>query len=79
MSVTRGDEAGRQEIAELAALADESLPEHRRAALEARVAVSSKLADLLGEQRRAVALIRSAAGEIEAPTALRERVEPARE
>ena len=45
-------------MAELAALADGSLAPGRRAALEARVAASSELADRLGEQQRAVALAR---------------------
>src|SRR6059036_3288024 len=71
-------EAGGQEIAELAALADGSLAPERRAALEARVAASSELADRLAEQRRALALARSAAGEVEAPAALRARIEPLR-
>jgi anti-sigma-K factor RskA len=71
----RREEQAGQEIAELAALADGSLPPERRAALEARVAASSELADRLAEQERAVALARSAANEVEAPTALRARIE----
>ena len=71
----RDDETGAQEIAELAALADGSLMPERRAALEARVAESSELADLLAEQQRAVAFARGAAAEVEAPPALRARVE----
>ncbi len=74
----REDEAGGQEIAELAALADGSLAPERRAALEARVAASSELADRLAEQQRAVALARSAADEVEAPAALRARIEAQR-
>ncbi len=74
----REDEAGGQEIAELAALADGSLAPDRRAALEARVAASPELADRLAEQRRAVALARSAAVEVEAPAALRARIEARR-
>ena len=46
----REDEDGGQDIAELAALADGSLAPERRAALEARVAASSELADRLAEQ-----------------------------
>ena len=68
----RHDQAGE---AELAALADGSLPPDSRATLEARVASSSELADLLAEQERAVALARAAAAEVEAPPALRARVE----
>ena len=74
----RQDEAGGQEIAELAALADGSLAPERRAALEARVAASPELADRLAEQQRAVALARSAANEVEAPAALRARIEAQR-
>ena len=71
----RNDEAGGAELAELAALADGSLPPGQRAALEARVAESSELAGQLAEQRRAVALLQGAAAEVEAPTVLRERIE----
>ena len=71
----RQDEPGGREIAELAALADGSLAPARRAALEARVAASPELADRLAEQERAVALARSAAAEVEAPAALRARIE----
>ena len=74
----RGDPAGDQEIAELAALADGSLSPERRAALEARVAQSSELAELLAEQERAVSFARSAAAEVEAPETLRARI-PTRE
>jgi anti-sigma-K factor RskA len=74
----REDEAGDREIAELAALADGSLAPERRTALEARVAASSELAGRLAEQQRAVALARSAAAAVEAPAALRARVEAQR-
>jgi hypothetical protein len=47
-----------EEIGELAALADGSLPATRHAAVEARVAASPRLRALLAEQRRAVAAIR---------------------
>ena len=63
---------------ELAALADGSLPAERRDELEAQVAGSSELAALLAEQERAVALTRSAAGEVEAPAGLRARIEAER-
>lgn len=63
---------------ELAALADGSLPDDRRELLEARVAESLDLASLLTEQRRAVAIIRGAALEVDAPARLRARVEAAR-
>jgi hypothetical protein len=72
------DEAGGQEIAELAALADGSLPADRRGELEERVAASSELADRLAEQQRAVALAQSAAAEVKAPDRLRAHVEARR-
>ncbi len=71
----RGDEADGQEVVELAALADGSLAPERRSALEERVAASPDLAEQLAEQQRAVALMRSAAAQVEAPTALRERID----
>ena len=74
----REDENGTQEVAELAALADGTLPPERRAALEGRVAASSELTDRLAEQQRAVTLMRSAADEVEAPAALRARIEAQR-
>jgi anti-sigma-K factor RskA len=67
-----------EELAELAALADGSLAPERRAALEARVAASSELADLLAEQERSLALAESAATQVEAPAALRARIESER-
>jgi hypothetical protein len=74
----RGAEVDGREIAELAALADGSLAPERRAALEARVAASSELADRFDEQQRAVALTRSAANTVEAPTRLRAQIEAQR-
>ena len=66
------------QAAELAALADGSLAPERRAELDARIAASPELANLLAEQQRAVALARSAATEVEAPAALRARIEHGR-
>jgi hypothetical protein len=74
----REHENGHREIAELAALADGSLTPERRAELEAQVAASSELAERLAEQQRAVALVRSAADEIEAPADLRARIQAQR-
>jgi anti-sigma-K factor RskA len=74
----RGQEAGDRELVELAALADGSLPAEQRDELEAQVAGSPELAALLAEQERAVALTRSAAGEVEAPAGLRARIEAER-
>jgi hypothetical protein len=71
----RREDGADGELAELAALADGSLAPERRAALEARVAASSELADRLAEQHRAVALARSATNEVEASAALRARIE----
>src|SRR5689334_14412653 len=67
-----------EEPAELAALADGSLPPERRAVLEARVAASPELADRLAEQERAVTLMRTASAEVEAPAALRARIDAQR-
>jgi anti-sigma-K factor RskA len=64
--------------AELAALADGSLDPERGAALREQVAASPQLADRLAEQERAVSLARSAAAEVEAPQALRARIEAER-
>jgi anti-sigma-K factor RskA len=72
---------GREEetgVAELAALADGSLEAERRAELEARVDASPALADRLAEQERAVALLRSAGDEVDAPAGLRARVDKQR-
>jgi RES domain-containing protein len=69
------DEAGQDEMAEIAALADGSLAPERRAALDARIAGSPELAGLLAEQQRAIALTSTAAIEVEAPTALRARIQ----
>ena len=74
MKSTRNQELDDLEIAELAALADGSLAPDRRAALEARIAVSPELADLLAEQERAVGFARSVAAEVEAPATLRARI-----
>jgi hypothetical protein len=74
----RQDDAGEREVAELAALADGSLAPERRDALESRVAASPELADLFAEQERAVALMRAAAAEVQAPAHLRAGVEARR-
>jgi anti-sigma-K factor RskA len=75
----RQDVNGGEQLAELAALADGSLAPERRAELEARVAESPELAELLAEQERAVGFARSAAGAVEAPAGLRARVEARRQ
>ena len=72
------DQNGAQEAVELAALADGTLAPERRAALEEQVAASSDLTERLAEQQRAVRLMRSAAEEIDAPAALRARIEAQR-
>lgn len=63
-----------QEMAELCALADGTLPAERRAAVEARVAASPELQELVARQRRAVAATRALANE-PAPKSLRAEVE----
>jgi len=77
MTTRRRDYPGR-ELVELAALADGSLRAERRASLEAQVAASAELREELEEQSRAVGLARSAARHVEAPAALRARIESRR-
>lgn len=67
-----------EETAELAALADGSLPPEQRAALGVRVAASAELAERLAEQQRALALTRSAVEDVDAPAGLRARIEAQR-
>ncbi|MGH3114060.1 MAG: hypothetical protein ACRDOP_11415, partial [Gaiellaceae bacterium] len=66
-----------QELAELCALADGTLPAERRASVEARVAASPELQELLDRQRRALAETQTLADE-QAPESLREAVESRR-
>jgi hypothetical protein len=74
----REEEADVREVAEITALADGSVAPERRASLEARVAASPTLADRLAEQERAVALLRGAGDEVEAPAGLRARLDAQR-
>jgi hypothetical protein len=74
----RREDESDAEYVELAALADGSIAPERRAALEARVAASSELAERLREQQHALALARSATDGVEAPAALRARIEAQR-
>jgi anti-sigma factor RsiW len=62
------------ELAELCALADGTLPEARRAEVEARVAASRELQELVERQRRAVLATRALASE-QPPASLRTAVE----
>ena len=66
-----------EEMAELAALADGSLSGERRAAVEARVAASPELQELLARQRRAVLAAQALAQE-EVPRTLQATVEARR-
>jgi anti-sigma factor RsiW len=70
-------ELSEQELAELSALADGTLPAEQRAALEARVAASPELQRLLEGQRRSLAATQALASE-PAPESLRARVEALR-
>ncbi|HZO61583.1 MAG TPA: hypothetical protein VFB35_01225 [Gaiellaceae bacterium] len=66
-----------EEMQELCALADGTLSADRRAAVEARVAASPELAELLERQRQALAATRALAAE-EVPVPLRAAVEARR-
>jgi anti-sigma factor RsiW len=66
-----------EEMAELCALADGTLPAERRAEVEARVASSPELQELLERQRRAVLATRGLAAE-DAPDSLQTAVEARR-
>jgi anti-sigma factor RsiW len=57
---------------EIAALADDALPERRRARVEAAIAASPELARLLAVQERVASTIRAAAARVAAPERLRE-------
>jgi anti-sigma factor RsiW len=70
-------ELSEQELAELCALADETLPAERRADVEARVAASPALQMLVDRQRQAVAATRALASE-PTPESLRATVEAQR-
>ncbi len=65
------------DLRDLAAIADGSLPSARRAEVEARIAASPTLAAELERQRRAVTAIRGANAEVGAPASLRRRIEEA--
>jgi hypothetical protein len=65
--------------ADLAALADGSLPESRRPVVQAAVEESPELAALLAEQERAVTMVRTAVADVEAPSGLRRRLEAAQQ
>jgi anti-sigma factor RsiW len=60
--------------AELARLADGTLPEERHAAVERALAQDPELRERLTEQQRMVAAVHAAAGSVEAPARLHARV-----
>lgn len=66
-----------KEMADLCALADGTLPAHRRAEVEAWVAASPELQDLLERQRRSLTATQALASE-PVPDSLREAVEARR-
>jgi hypothetical protein len=70
------DERTDRELADLAALADGTLPPEKRAALEQRVAASPRLQALLREQRAALEAVRTL--DQRAPRHLRESIASAR-
>lgn len=80
MQLRRGrkEEADARGVAELATLADGSVAPERRAELEARIDASPILAERLAEQERAVALLRGVEEQVEAPAALRTRLQARR-
>ena len=67
-------ELGRRELADLASLADGSLPAAQRAEVEARIAAAPGGSALLEKERWAVDALRGAAM-VRAPASLRERIE----
>jgi hypothetical protein len=69
-------EASERDLADVAGLADDSLPAERRAEVEYRVAASPGLRELLRAQRAAVAAVRRSAGP--APAGLRARIDAER-
>jgi anti-sigma factor RsiW len=68
---------GPQELAELCAFADGTLPAERRAEVEARVAASPELLELVERQRQAVGATRALSGDAPSP-ALVETIEALR-
>ena len=78
MRRSREEEADVRGVAELAALADGSVDPEHRAELEARIEGSPILADRLAEQERAVALVRGAGDDVEAPAGLQARLDAQR-
>lgn len=64
---------GRRDTADLAMLADGTLPRARRAEVEARIAASPEGSELLANERRAVEAVRAVAS-VPAPASLRERI-----
>jgi hypothetical protein len=66
-------EMGRRDIANIAMLADGSLPPARRAEVEARIAATPGASTLLENERRAVEALHGTAN-VRAPASLRERI-----
>lgn len=70
---TEGQATGRRDLASLAMLADGTLPDDRRAEVEARIAAVPGGRELLDNERRAVEALRTTAT-VHAPASLRERI-----
>lgn len=66
------------DLVEIAALADGRLAPERADALRARLEAEPALAAEFERQRRAISLVRNAVADVEAPLALRERIESQR-
>ncbi|HEY5290313.1 MAG TPA: hypothetical protein VIJ59_09780, partial [Caulobacteraceae bacterium] len=64
---------GRRDLADLAMLADGTLPPARRAEVQARIAATPGASALLENERRAVEALRGAA-QVRAPGSLRQRI-----
>jgi anti-sigma factor RsiW len=75
MTIPDPNQPSDADLRDVAALADGSLPDRRRAEVEARIAAAPALRAELERHRRALSAIRAASGEVRAPATLRDRIE----